>query len=147
MSLIKSLSVGNGDMFYIVHNSGSFTIIDCCMTPEEETRIIKELKTNHSSDAITRFLSTHPDDDHLKGLVALNKELPIVNFYCVENKATKEDETPDFKEYCALRDSEKTFYLFAGCKRKWLNETDDKRSGSGIGILWPETGNKYYLNP
>ena len=30
MSIIKSFSAGNGDMFYINHNSDNFTTIDCC---------------------------------------------------------------------------------------------------------------------
>jgi hypothetical protein len=29
MSIVKSFSVGDGDMFYILHNSSNFTIIDC----------------------------------------------------------------------------------------------------------------------
>ena len=29
MSIIKSFSVGEGDMFYIQHNSDNFTVIDC----------------------------------------------------------------------------------------------------------------------
>ena len=29
MSIIKSVSVGNGDMFYIKHGTSNFTIIDC----------------------------------------------------------------------------------------------------------------------
>ena len=29
MSIIKSFSVGEGDMFYIDHNSDNFSIIDC----------------------------------------------------------------------------------------------------------------------
>lgn len=29
MSVIKSFSVGNGDMFYIKHDTDNFTIIDC----------------------------------------------------------------------------------------------------------------------
>ena len=28
MSIIKSISVGNGDLFYIKHGSSNFTIID-----------------------------------------------------------------------------------------------------------------------
>ena len=35
MSLIKSFSVGNGDMYYIDHNSDNFTTIDCCYCDEE----------------------------------------------------------------------------------------------------------------
>ena len=30
MALVKSFSVGDGDMFYINHCSDNFTIIDCC---------------------------------------------------------------------------------------------------------------------
>lgn len=32
MSVVKSFSVGEGDMFYIDHNSDNFTTIDCCKT-------------------------------------------------------------------------------------------------------------------
>ena len=31
MSIIKSFAVGEGDMFYIEHNSDNFTVIDCYM--------------------------------------------------------------------------------------------------------------------
>ncbi len=34
MSLVKSFAVGNGDMFYIRHNSDSFSIIDCCLSDD-----------------------------------------------------------------------------------------------------------------
>jgi hypothetical protein len=34
MSIVKSLSVGNGDMFYIQHGSDNFTIIDCCLSDD-----------------------------------------------------------------------------------------------------------------
>ena len=35
MSVVKSFSVGDGDMFYIDHNSDSFTTIDCCYSDED----------------------------------------------------------------------------------------------------------------
>ena len=44
MSIIKSLSVGNGDMFYIKHDSDNFSIIDCCIDESNKEWIIKELK-------------------------------------------------------------------------------------------------------
>ena len=44
MSTIKSLSVGNGDMFYIKHNSDNFTIIDWHICEEDQERIVKEIK-------------------------------------------------------------------------------------------------------
>ena len=44
MSIIKSFSVGNGDMFYIRHNADSFSIIDCCMDEHSREGILRELK-------------------------------------------------------------------------------------------------------
>ena len=35
MSVVKSFSVGDGDMFYIDHNSDNFTTIDCCYSDED----------------------------------------------------------------------------------------------------------------
>lgn len=45
MSVIKSFSVGDGDMFYINHNSDNFTTIDCCYSDDdnEETNF-EEMK-------------------------------------------------------------------------------------------------------
>jgi hypothetical protein len=44
MSIVKSLSVGNGDTFYIRHDSDNFTIIDCCLIEENREEIVAELK-------------------------------------------------------------------------------------------------------
>jgi beta-lactamase superfamily II metal-dependent hydrolase len=145
MSTVKSLSVGEGDMFYINHNSKNFTIIDCCLDDENRDRIIAEVKALANANEIVRFISTHPDDDHIAGLVHLDDALQIVNFYCVKNEATKADETDDFTRYCELRDSEKkAFYLARGCKRKWLNEGDDTRGCSGINVQWPDPVNESF---
>ena len=35
MSIIKSFSADNGDMFYINHNSVNFTTIDCCYEDDD----------------------------------------------------------------------------------------------------------------
>lgn len=146
MSIIKSFSVGNGDMFYINHNTDNFTIIDCCYDNEEEkNKIFKEIKEKANQKGMRRFISTHPDDDHIKGLKELEETFGVWNFYCVENKATKEDETDDFIKYCELRDSDKHFYLDKGCQRKWMNQGDDERKGAGINCLWPDTTNEEYI--
>jgi beta-lactamase superfamily II metal-dependent hydrolase len=145
MSIVKSLSVGDGDMFYIRHGSDSFTIIDCCMAEENRNRIVKELKSESADKGVVRFISTHPDDDHILGLTYLHDKMQFLNFYCVKNGATKEDETDDFEQYCALRDdTAKAFYLYRGCSRKWLNVSDEERGGAGINTLWPVTDNEHY---
>ena len=71
MSKVKSFSVGNGDMFYIRHNSDNFTTIDCCLTDDVKDDILNEIGTESADMSITRFISTHPDDDHIKGLVTM----------------------------------------------------------------------------
>ena len=148
MSIIKSFSVGNGDMFYIKHGSSNFTIIDCFMGDDNKETITNEIIEESKGKDITRFISTHPDEDHLKGLKFLDEKIGIINFYCVENNATKKDESDDFKHYCKLRDGEHHYYIYQGCRRKWMNdndETDGKNYGSsGINCLWPDVDNEEY---
>jgi len=145
MSVIKSFAVGEGDMFYIEHNSPSFTIIDCCLDNGNEDAILKELSALSGQKEIIRFISTHPDDDHLCGLELLEKKLGgIVNFYCVRNRVTKPDETVSFNKYIQLRDSDKAFFISKGCKRKWMNEESPERAQSGIHILWPNPDNQHF---
>mgnify|MGYP002660183284 FL=1 len=127
MVKIKSFSTNNGDMFYIKHSSDNFTIIDCCIDEENKNSILNELINESKYKSITRLISTHPDDDHIRGLKFLSDNFSIPNFYCVKNEATKEDKTDDFKKYCELRDSDKAFYIYKGCSRKWMNQTDDTR--------------------
>lgn len=145
MSTVKSLSVSDGDMFYINHNSNNFTIIDCCLNDDNRDQIIAEVKALADANEIVRFISTHPDDDHIAGMVELDDKLQILNFYCVKNEAAKDDETDDFNRYCELRDSEKkAFYIFRGCTRKWMNQGDDTRGASGINVQWPDQANQSF---
>lgn len=144
MSKVKSLSVGNGDMFYIKHNSDNFTTIDCCLSDDNKKTIVDELKNQSSGKNITRFISTHPDEDHVQQLDYLDDKMPIYNFYCVKNETTKKDETSGFKRYCKLRDGDKAYNIYKDCSRKWMNLSDETRGSSGINILWPDTNNQFY---
>ena len=123
-SVIKSFSVCDkngeqGDMFYIQHGTSNFTIIDCCLNDDTQDKIVDEIVDKKSGKNITRFISTHPDEDHICGLEFLDKKIGIVNFYCVENEAIKDDESDSFKHYCKLRDDkDKHYFLSKGCKRK-----------------------------
>lgn len=141
MSLVKSFSVGNGDMYYIKHGSDNFTTIDCCLSNDNKSDIVDELKEESKYKGITRFISTHPDEDHIQQLDYLDDKMPIVNFYCVENEATKDDETDGFKRYKKLRDSDKAYNVYRGCSRKWMNESGDGRGSAGINFQWPITSN------
>ncbi|MFM0222950.1 ComEC/Rec2 family competence protein [Paraburkholderia dipogonis] len=142
MSIVKSFAVAHGDMFYVKHNSDNFTIIDCNLSAATGPLRIKELKRESLDKGITRFISTHPDQDHFGGIELLDDAMPITNFYVVNNKAIKEVETESFKRYCSLRDdATKAFHLYKGCFRKWMNLSDADRDSSGISVLWPDTNN------
>jgi beta-lactamase superfamily II metal-dependent hydrolase len=144
MTIIKSFAVGNGDMFYIKHNSDNFSIIDCCINDENKEEIVNEIILESKYKNIIRYISTHPDEDHIQGLDYLYDRMQTVNFYCVSNEATKDEDTPGFIRYCELRDSDKAFYLYKGCRRKWMNWKTEERGSAGISILWPETDNFFY---
>ena len=144
MSTVKSYAVGAGDMYYIQHNSDNFTVIDCQLFGDHKDWLVEELKDESKHKGVTRFMSTHPDEDHIQGIEYLDEKMPIANFYVVENSATKAIETESFKHYCGLRDGEKHYYVSKGCRRKWMNEYDDARGSSGISILWPDTSNEHF---
>lgn len=145
MSVVKSFSVGNGDMFYIQHNSDNFTIIDCDLSDDNAESIIQDLNAAAAGRGIQRFISTHPDEDHFGGIHLLDDQMPISNFYVVRNRATKAQVTPSFARYCQLRDGGKAFYIEKGCSRKWMNIGDADRGQSGIEILWPDVNNENFL--
>ena len=75
MSKVKSFSVNNGDLFYINHFSDNFTIIDCNLEDSLENRseIIKEITNLKKKKGVSRFISTHPDEDHISGRGSVRK--------------------------------------------------------------------------
>jgi len=140
MITIKSFSVGNGDMFYINHANKTLTIIDCNIIEESEEYIINEIKEIDKKKDLNRFISTHPDKDHITGIKLFDEEIGINNFYCVENKIQTEN-SDDFKKYYELRNNSK-LKLEKNMSNYWLNKTNNERTSSGIFILWPNTDNK-----
>lgn len=144
MSIVHSYAVGNGDMFSIRHNSDNCTIIDCSICDDNKDWLLKEIDKQRKGKGVTRFISTHPDQDHIMGLATLDDHIEILNFYVVKNGATKKDETNDFKRYKKLRDGDKAFYIFRDRKRRWMNQSNDERGASGINIHWPITSNKHF---
>ena len=131
-------------MFSIRHNSDNCTIIDCSISEDNEGWLLEEIDKQRKDKEVTRFISTHPDQDHIMGLETLDDHIEILNFYVVKNRATKEDETDDFKHYKKLRDGDKAFYIFRNCERRWMNQTNEERGSSGINIHWPITSSAHF---
>ena len=147
MAIVKSFAVGNGDMFYVQHASDNFSIIDCCLPGSRRSDILREIVDAKKGKGITRFISTHPDQDHINGLVHLDDRINILNFYVVKNNAMKEDETIDFKHYKGLRDNQdRAFNLRRNCERLWMNKTNEERDSSGIEIQWPIESHEEFKN-
>jgi beta-lactamase superfamily II metal-dependent hydrolase len=133
-------------MFYINHGNEEFTIIDCCLEGDKKEANLALIALLSKRKGITRFISTHPDEDHLTGLTELDEKICIANFYCIKNAATKEDESADFIKYKELRDSDKAYFISEGCNRKWLNVGDEERGSSGIQVLWPKLESQDFKN-
>ncbi len=153
MSVIKSYSVGNGDMFCIRHNSDNFTIIDCCLNDDIKQHVLTDLEALCGSGVMHRFISTHPDEDHIRGLEELNTKVGLWNFSCVSNCAIKKNQSDNFDYYCRLRDARTKVTvhdIFKGISYRWLNERGVGEEGqkdygcAGIHFLWPDTKNADY---
>lgn len=141
---VKSKGGQDGDMFYIMHGSDNFTCIDCCLDEDRKEEIISEIKDLRAQKGIFRFISTHPDDDHICGIKDLNAAVHLDNFYCVKNCANNPQGEEDFRAYCDHRDGKGVFHIFKDCSRCWMNKSNEERKCSGINILWPDTTNKAY---
>ena len=151
MSIVKSYSFPEGDirgdMFYIKHGSNNFTVIDCFLKDGRgencrKEEIVNEIK-RESEGRICRFISTHPDKDHICGLDYLDQEWPILNFYAVENSTPADSEDLSLSKYHQLK-KEKNFRIRQGISRYWLNQADDRNGGSGIHFQWPITSNEKF---
>lgn len=153
MSKVYSFSVGEGDMFCINHNSDNFTTIDCCLDYDDESKaaknhVLNTIEVESKGKNVCRFISTHPDEDHISGLKEFHEKFTILNFYRVDNCASKGDkeESNDFKLYKQLRDdNQKNFSLVKDCTRRWMNQSSEERGASGLFCLWPDATNKQYI--
>ena len=155
MSIIKSFSFPDrttdirGDMFYVEHNNGTFSVIDCYLkangTPNgRRSEIIREIK-ERSAGKLCRFISTHPDQDHIEGLNQLDEQWPINNFYSVPNECLGEEGNASLTKYIELRDSAEVNYgIERNITRAWLNKSQDGRDGAGIKFYWPDLENEKF---
>ena len=153
MTIVKSFSfpIGEirGDTFYIKHGSNSFTVIDCylkdgngadCRKDEIINEICKE-----SNGRIRSFISTHPDNDHIKGIEDLFVKWTTENFYAVANERPADKEDPSLTKYQQLM-KDHNYAIEKGIRRVWLNQEDEKKENSSSGIFfhWPVLSNEKF---
>lgn len=151
MSIVKSYSFPEGeirgDMFYIKHNSQNFTVIDCYLKDGDGNKarrdeIIKEIQ-KESVGRVCRFISTHPDNDHIVGIEHLDEKWPITNFYAVDNKRPTDNNDNSLTRYHHLL-ANNNFAISRGISRAWLNKANDDNESSGINFLWPDLNNEKF---
>lgn len=109
MAQLHFLNVGEGDCSVIQHNDGTVTMIDICCanlatnTIEKSfsTESFKGLRGNFNQKesptnpigylktlgvtSIFRYIQTHPDMDHMDGLLQLKNNYAIMNFWDTKN--------------------------------------------------------------
>lgn len=112
----------------------------------EVTNPVAFLEENYNGQPLFRYIQTHPDLDHMRGLVALRSAgVGIFNFW-----DTNHDKVPDFqsesdegewKEYEALsagKRGDRVLRLHRGSQGVFYNEEPEgERGGDGIKILSP----------
>ncbi len=145
ISIVKSFSFPDGeirgDMFYIQHNSSNFTVIDCYLKDGEdrncrENEIINEIVNASRNKRIHRFISTHPDNDHILGLKELDEAWGITKFYAVENNIPADNADESLSTYIRLK-SKKCRQIERGVTPKYQNEGDDRIYSSNLNFEWP----------
>lgn len=153
MSQILSFSFPEGDirgdMFYIKHGTRNFTVIDCYLKDgngpnARKNEIIKKI-IEESKGRVCRFISTHPDNDHIAGIESLNEKWPITNFYAVANDRPNDENDNSLLCYKQLVKNH-NYPISRGISRKWLNDSNNENGSSGINFHWPNTSNKQFMD-
>lgn len=158
MDTVYFLNVGNGDCNIIVHNSGNISVIDINEIENineafETLNIGNQHKKDYPDDALAfiksisngrrvfRFILTHPDKDHMKGLNKLHVNPGFVNFWSfssgkkiegnVDWDTYKSLNTKKDKNVTAISPSENE-------KNKYFNQDENGQAGGdGLFIICP----------
>ena len=174
MARLYFLNVGEGDSSIIQHNDGTVTMIDICCAnlPTDiveksfSTESFKGVKGNFNQKAcptnpinflnalgvksIFRYIQTHPDMDHMDGLLQLKNNYTIVNFWDTNNsKEQSFDNTghngkykkEDWDCYQRLRQSKSNplalYYSDGDSKKYFAYDEKGKKSDDFLQILSP----------
>ena len=114
----------------------------------ELTNPIEFLKKNYPGRSIFRYIQTHPDFDHMRGLAALeNSGIPVLNFWDVAHTRTwregtdKESDKAEWNAYQRFRTGKNgstVLNLYRGSTGKYYNQDDTPGShGNGLYVLSP----------
>lgn len=98
-------------------------------------------------ESIFRFISTHPDMDHLDGIKKLFDDLDVYNFWCIPNNKEfqsdedgryKKDDWDFYKNLKSGKESAKTLNIYSGSNGLYYNqEYDNYPNGDCLEIIFP----------
>jgi beta-lactamase superfamily II metal-dependent hydrolase len=138
------LDVGHGDCTIIEHPSGRVTVIDLNETNYKSCILyIRALLYKRNNNIIHRYIQTHPDMDHMRGLSRLLSEFDVLNFWDTRNTKTisgftSDNDRLDWLAYKSFPEDKKRYYE-RGHSCLYLNEDDIK-------ILSPSRATTYEAN-
>lgn len=158
MMQVHFLNVGHGDCTVIRHHSGNLTVIDVnngdTLDPNSEielvyprllegyavplTNPVEFLKARYPNDEIFRYVQTHPDLDHMRGLAAIAREgIYIRNFW-----DTNHNKVPDFQSDSDEEEWQQYEHFRSGnagatVLRLHQGATGNYFTQDGIEVLWP----------
>lgn len=176
MAKLHFLNVGEGDCSIIQHNDGTVTMIDICcanlptggIEKSFSTESFNGVKGNFNQKAcptnpldylktlgvnsIFRYIQTHPDMDHMDGLLQLKNNYTIVNFWDTKNNKEQSFEESgysgkykkeDWDCYQTLRNSKNNplalYYTDGDCKKYFAYDENGKKTDDYLQILSPTT--------
>jgi competence protein ComEC len=113
------------------------------------TNPVQFLKSEYPNRSIFRYIQTHPDLDHMRGLAALKSEnIEIVNFWDtyhtkqLDYSQASNDDIAEWEQYQTFRNGKypTVLRLFRGAAGKFYNEDENGGNGNGLHILSPTLG-------
>jgi len=122
---IHFLDVGHGDCTIIEHPSGRITIIDLNETSYKSCIFyIRALLYKRNNNIIHRYIQTHPDMDHMRGLSRLLSEFDVLNFWDTRNTKTISSFTSDNDrlDWRAYKNIQEKQHYFQGDSYSYFNE-------------------------
>lgn len=141
---IHFLDVGHGDCTIIEHPSGRISVIDLNETNYKSCILyIRALLYKRNNNIIHRYIQTHPDMDHMRGLSRLLSEFEVLNFWDTRNiktitNFTSDNDRIDWLAYKYFPEDKKRYYE-RGHSCQYLNDDN-------IAILSPSRFVTNYAN-
>ena len=102
-TVVHFIDVGQGNMSLIECADGSKFVVDCNITEANRDRVLSYVARQIGwNTALTAFICTHRDADHIRGVATLHGRFPIGSIWDSGYPGTSVD-TPEYRDYMALR--------------------------------------------